>query len=42
MAKQWTELGFEIKDLFQPSSILDAAYIKAHTQHNLSLSNSIK
>ena len=42
MAKQWTELGFEIKDLFQPLSILDAAYIKAHTQHNLSLSNSIK
>jgi len=42
MAKQWTELGFEIKDLFQPLSILDASYIKAHTQHNLSLSNSIK
>ena len=42
MAKQWTELGFEIKDLFQPLSILDAAYIKAHTQHNLSLSNSLK
>jgi len=42
MAKQWIDLGFTFNDLFQPLLSLEAAYVKSHSQHNLSLSNSMK
>jgi bacillithiol biosynthesis cysteine-adding enzyme BshC len=42
MAKQWNDLGFTFNDLFQPILGLEATYVKAHTQHNLSLSKSMK
>jgi uncharacterized protein YllA (UPF0747 family) len=42
MAKQWAELGFTFNDLFLTIPSLEASFVKTHTQHNLSLSNSIK
>ena len=42
MAKQWKDLGFTFNDLFKPILSLEATYVKAHTQHNLSLSKSMK
>ncbi len=42
MAKQWSDLGFTFNDLFQPILSLERAYVKLNTQHNLSLSKSMK
>ena len=42
MAKQWAALGFGLHDLFQPLLSLEAAYVKANTNNDLSLSASLK
>ena len=42
MAKQWADLGFELTDLFAPIQQLEVNYVKANTQHNLSLGDSLE
>ncbi len=41
MAKQWVEMGFSVNDLFEPLLNLEAAYVKANTKNELSLSASM-
>ena len=42
IAKQWTDLGFTLLDLFRSTQELEVAYVKANTKHALSLTNSIQ
>ena len=42
MAKQWSDLGFDIADLFTPILALETAYVKANTQHDLTLTKSME
>ncbi len=42
MAKQWAELGFTLSDLFTPTHLLEVAYAKANSKHNLSLQSAIQ
>lgn len=42
MAKQWKDLGFDFKDLFTPTTALSTAYVKANTQHELTLAKSME
>lgn len=41
MAKQWSDLGFTLSDLFKPSLDLEVSYVKANTKNELSLVASI-
>ncbi len=42
MAKQWSDLGFDMADLFSPINLLEATYVKAKTNNDLSLHQSIQ
>ncbi len=42
IAKQWAALGFELKDLFLTALELETAYVKAHTQEDLTLTKSME
>ncbi len=42
MAKQWSDLRFTLNDLFKNTLELETMYVKAHTQHNLSLKKSLQ
>jgi bacillithiol biosynthesis cysteine-adding enzyme BshC len=42
MAKQWSDLGFTLSDLFTSSLDLEVSYVKANAQHSLSLEASIE
>jgi uncharacterized protein YllA (UPF0747 family) len=42
MAKQWSDLGFTLNDLFTSSLDLEVSYVKANAQHSLSLEASIE
>jgi bacillithiol biosynthesis cysteine-adding enzyme BshC len=42
MAKQWSDLGFTLLDLFTPTNVLEVAYVKVNTKQELSLKTSIQ
>jgi uncharacterized protein YllA (UPF0747 family) len=41
LAKQWADLGFAISDLFKPILTLEADFVKSHSEHSLSLADSL-
>jgi bacillithiol biosynthesis cysteine-adding enzyme BshC len=41
LAKQWSDLGFAISDLFKPILTLEADFVKSHSEHSLSLADSL-
>ena len=42
VSKQWQDLGFDLNALFKPVQQLEVDYVKAHTQHNLSLADALE
>ena len=42
MAKQWSDLGFTLSDLFTSNLDLEVSYVKVNAKHNLSLEASIE